>query len=96
MKPCKEIYYTLYDAECAACTYASDHDGLVVGTDMETEGMYPLRGTVEPVHADFTDYRFVRNTENGPLPEELQAVRVISKETGEDIGLFGYLEDMID
>lgn len=91
----KEVYYTLYDAECAACTYAGDHDGLVVGIHPETAGIYPLRGTVKPRDADFTDPRFLRNTESA-VQEELDAVRVIDRETREDIGLFGYLEDMID
>lgn len=90
-----ELYYTLYDAECAATAYAGKHDGLVVGANVETEGIYPLRGTVAPRDADFTDPRFLRNTENA-VPEELDAVRVIDRETREDIGLFGYLEDMID
>lgn len=91
----KEVYYTLYDAECAACTYAGDHDRLVVGMHAETTGIYPLRGTVEPRDADFTDQRFLRNTE-GAVPEKLDAVRVIDRDNHEDIALFGYLEDMID
>lgn len=91
-----EVFYTLYDAEFAACTYADDHDGLVVGMHAETAGIYPIRGTVNPSHVDFTDPRFIRNTEHTPLPERLDAVRVIDRDTHEDIGLFGYLEDMID
>lgn len=89
----KELYYTLYDAECAAHAYAEKHGGLVVGAHIETKDIYPLRGTVDPGHVDYTDGRFVRNTE---LLDELDAVRVIDKTTHEDIGLFGYLEDMID
>lgn len=91
-----EVFYTLYDAECAACAYAEKHNGLVVGAHIETENIYPLRGTVNPAHTDFTDYRFVRNTEGCSMPSELDAVRVIDKDNHEDIGLFGYLEDMID
>ena len=91
-----ELYYSLYDAECAASDYADDHNGLVVGMDIETEGIYPLRGTVNPAKVDFTDYRYTRNTDNDPVRDELNAVRVIDRKTHEDIGLFGYLEDMID
>lgn len=91
-----EIFYTLYDAEWAACGYAEKHNGYVVGAHVETKDIYPLRGKVNPVRADYTDYRFTKNTEGCVLPEELDAVRVVDQDTLEDIGLFGYLEDMID
>ncbi len=92
----KELYYTLYDAECAAVLFAEKNDGYVVGAHIETKDIYPLRGTIEPNHVDCTDYRFTRNTEHMELPAELDAVRVVNKDTLEDIGLFGYLEDMVD
>lgn len=91
-----EVFYTLYDAECAACAYAEKHNGLVVGAHVETADIYPLRGTIDPVRVDFTDPRFFRNTEGCELPTELDAVRVVDRNTLEDIGLFGYMEDMID
>lgn len=87
-----QIYYSLYDAECAADVYAQRHDGLVVGTQVE---MLPLRGTIaEDDHADYEDDRFTRNI--GTRPEVMEAVRVIDKETLKDIALFGYYTDEID
>ncbi len=91
-----EVYYTLYDAECAAVWFAEKNNGYVVGAHVETKDIYPLRGTVDPNRADCTDYRFTRNTEHMELPTELDAVRVVDRDTLQDIGLFGYLEDMID
>lgn len=87
-----QIYYSLYDAECAADEYAQRHGGLVVGMQAE---MLPLRGTImEDDPADHVDDRFTKNV--GTRPGTLEAVRVIDKETLKDIALFGYHTDEID
>ena len=86
-----ELYYTRYDAESAACAFAADHGGLVVGMDfMEL----PLRGELDPSRVDFTDLRYLRRVDWNP--ERVYAVRVVDRDTREDVGLFGYVEDEID
>ena len=88
----RELYYSLYDAECAADAWAQRNGGLVVGLAVEA---YPLRGTI--LAGDdiaYEDERFTRNM--GDPWTELQAVRVVDELTLEDTALFGYFEDMID
>lgn len=88
----RELYYSLYDAECAADAWAQRNGGLVVGLSVEA---YPLRGTIlADDDIAYKDERFTRNM-NEPWTE-LQAVRVVDELSLEDTALFGYYEDMID
>ena len=88
----KEIYYSLYDAERAADVYASEHNGRVVGMDVQ---LYPLRGMIDDrSKIDHEDIRFIQ--EVGCWSGEMAAVRVIDKDTFADIALFGYWDDEID
>lgn len=92
-----ELHYSLYDAECAADIYASDHDGLVVGMAIE---MLPLRKSLEAgTDFDHIDPRAGRSIEeNGTdlAATPVDAVRVVDKESHKDIALFGYLTDEYD
>ena len=92
-----ELHYSLYDAECAADVYASDHDGLVVGMALE---MLPLRKSLEAgTDFDHIDPRAGRTIEeNGTdlTATPVDAVRVVDKENHKDIALFGYLTDEFD
>lgn len=88
----KELYYSLYDAECAASAYAKDHNGLVVGMDVE---LLPLRGVIDDrSRIDYEDRRFTKNVPT--WSGETAAVRVIDKDSYQDIALFGYWDDEID
>ncbi len=88
----KELYYSLYDAECAASAYAKDHNGLVVGMDVE---LLPLRGGFDD--RAIIDYEDPRFTKNVPCwSGEVAAVQVVDRDTLDVIALFGYWDDEID
>lgn len=92
-----ELHYSLYDAECAADVYASDHDGLVVGMAIE---MLPLRKSLEAgTDFDHIDPRAGRSIEENGIDlaaTPVEAVRVVDKESHKDIASFGYLTDEYD
>lgn len=88
----KELYYTLYDAECAADVYAQNHHGLVVGMQVS---LYPLRATLDDnTEFDHVDDRFERNVPS--WSGTVDAVRVVDKDTHADIACFAYWDDEID
>ena len=90
----KELYYSLADAENAASVFTMDHEALWVGMDID---LLPLRGTIEMgIDVDYVDPRFEDQLVFYPGIQEVDAIRVVEKESLKDIALFGYLEDMAD
>ena len=88
----KELYYSLYDAECAAFSYAQGHNGLVVGHEVE---LLPVRGSIDDrSRIDYEDSRFTKNVPT--WSGEVAAVRVVDKDTYCEIALFGYWDDEVD
>lgn len=89
----RELFYTLRDALDAAGNYALKNEGLVVGAQVELD---PLRAKLNSLENGFdhVDRRFREKV--GPVKGEFDAVRVVDKNSLEDIAYFCYWTDVIE
>lgn len=86
----QKIYYTLYDAECAAMDFVKNNPGSQINRNYSGSYRY---GVIDDNSNADEDSRFVQNV--GTWSGEMPAIEVIGA-NGEVIGKFGYWDDEID
>lgn len=86
----KKLYYTLYDAECAAMAYTEDHPGTEIART--SWGSYDYK-TIDDKSNPDEDSRFTEQV--GTWSGETPAIAV-KDQKGETIALFGWWDDEID
>lgn len=86
----QKIYYSLYDAECAAMAFVQDHPGSSIR--MTSFGSYDYDFIDDKADAE-EDARFTENV--GLWSGEATAI-VVEDEAGQILGKFGWWDDEID
>jgi len=86
----QKIFYTLYDAECAAMAFQMDHPGSSIR--MTSWGSYDYGFIDDKANAD-EDSRFTENV--GPWSGEATAI-IVEDASGQILGKFGWWTDEID